>query len=150
MACCWIAGGAIALISPAAFFVELPMPAPVVAGGLVLVGVVLCAAGQMIGRSLRQFVVAREGIFISSQEEVTGARWEGIVDARVTKIGTKPYLLIQKGGRADNVERLCLSSFDASPEDLDLLLKSVSRDEARRAALPEAARSGVDLKRLRP
>ena len=116
--CCWLSGGACVAMSPVAFFVPTPVPGPMMAVLGALVGLVMCAVGRMVARSLRTLVVAREGIFVSSAEELTGARWEGLVEASVTRIGTKPHLLLQKGGRADNVERICLSTFDVSPEDL--------------------------------
>ena len=148
--CCWLSGGACVAMSPVAFFVPTPVPGPMMAVLGALVGLVMCAVGRMVARSLRTLVVAREGIFVSSAEELTGARWEGLVEASVTRIGTKPHLLLQKGGRADNVERICLSTFDVSPEDLDVLPRAVARDEARRSSLPPAASAGVDPARLKP
>jgi hypothetical protein len=153
-AVCLAAAAVAAALAPAALVLPVPegLPRAALGAGLVFFAGVLAGASRLLWRERRTLVVAREGIFVATAAEVRGARWEEIVDVRVKAVGPRPHLLVQRGGAphdAGNLEQIPLSGLDASPEDVDALVRAASRDESRRPSLPSAAEAGIDLARYK-
>lgn len=99
---------------PAMFFQSL-IPPVLAAAVLLIVAVVLTGAARKLKDDLRLLVFAREGILEVGAMSTNTTPWTGIADLRVTKLGARMYLVVQK---ASDSEKIDVGEYDITATDL--------------------------------